>query len=131
MAAVRYIVSSIEPAIDFYRDALGFDVKMQSDGFAALTRDDLTLFLNVPGAGSAGKAGGEPKPGGWSRFQIATDNLDALIKKLKDRGLSFRGEIASAPAGRQILLEDPSGNVIELFERAVADTRRQPELQDV
>ena len=118
MAAVRYIVSDMQKSVGFYHDTLGFDVKMEGEGFAALSRDDLTLFLNVPGAGSAGKAGGNPQPGGWSRFQIETDDLDGFISKLKRSDASFRGEIAEAPAGRQILLEDPSGNVVELFERA-------------
>jgi catechol 2,3-dioxygenase-like lactoylglutathione lyase family enzyme len=118
MAAVRYIVSDIQQSVAFYRELLGFEVKMQADGFAALSRDDLTVFLNVPGAGSAGKAGGNPQPGGWSRFQIATDDLDHLVKTLGARDASFRGEIATAPAGRQILVEDPSGNIVELFEPA-------------
>ncbi len=118
MAAVRYIVSEIQSSVEFYRDLLEFDVKKEGDGFAALARDDLTLFLNVPGAGSAGKAGGDPHPGGWSRFQIGTDDLDRLIHRLRSRNASFRGDVAEARAGRQILLEDPSGNVVELFEPA-------------
>ena len=85
---------------------------------AALTRDDLTLFLNVPGAGSAGKAGGDPHPGGWSRFQIETPDLDSMVQHLRDANAAFRGEIAAGAGGRQILVEDPSGNVVELFERA-------------
>jgi catechol 2,3-dioxygenase-like lactoylglutathione lyase family enzyme len=116
MASVRYIVSDIAPCVAFYRDHLGFVVDMQADGFAALSRDDLRLFLNVPGAGSAGKAGTHPEPGGWNRFQIETHDLDALVKSLRDGGASFRGDIASGGGGRQILLEDPSGNVVELFE---------------
>lgn len=118
MAAVRYIVSDIPESVKFYRDTLGFDLKKEGEGFAALARDDLTLFLNVPGAGSAGKAGGDPRPGGWSRFQIETDDLDGLIDRVRTKDASFRGEIAEARAGRQILLEDPSGNVVELFEYA-------------
>jgi hypothetical protein len=86
--------------------------------FAALKRDDLTLFLNIPGAGSAGEAGGNPEPGGWNRFQIETGDLDATIAELRGKDARFRGEIASGAGGRQILLLDPSGNVVELFERA-------------
>src|SRR5690349_13711502 len=112
MASVRYIVADVDRCVDFYRDRLGFAVKMQAEGFAALSRDDLRLFLNVPGAGSAGNAGGHPEPGGWSRFMIETDNLDAILKPLRAAGASFRGDIASGAGGRQILLEDPSGNVI-------------------
>ena len=123
MAAVRYIVDDIEKSIAFYRDALGFEVKMQAEGFGALSRDDLILFINVPGAGSAGKAGGSPAPGGWSRFQIETADLDAMIAGLRKRAVRFRGDIATGAGGRQILVEDPSGNVIELFERAKAPHR--------
>jgi catechol 2,3-dioxygenase-like lactoylglutathione lyase family enzyme len=116
MPAVRYIVSDIAASVAFYRDVLGFEVKMDvAPRFAALHRDGLTLFLNVPGAGSAGKAGGDPQPGGWNRFQIETDDLEASIEELKAKGATFKGGIAEG-AGRQILLLDPSGNVLELFE---------------
>jgi catechol 2,3-dioxygenase-like lactoylglutathione lyase family enzyme len=119
MASVRYIVDDVDEAVEFYRDLLGFSVKMHNPSkFAALWRDDLRLLLNAPGAGSAGKAGGDPRPGGWSRFQIETEDLDGLIVRLREAGAGFRGELAEAGAGRQILLEDPSGNVVELFEYA-------------
>ena len=121
MAAVRYIVSDIAACVAFYRDVLGFTVNMDAaPQFAALSRDDLTLFLNIPGAGSAGKAGGNPEPGGWNRFQIETDDLDATIAELRGKSARFRGEIAGGAGGRQILVEDPSGNVVEVFERAEA-----------
>jgi catechol 2,3-dioxygenase-like lactoylglutathione lyase family enzyme len=116
MAAVRYIVEDIDKAVEFYRDLLGFAVEMHQPGkFASLKREDLNLFLNAPGAGSAGKAGGDPKPGGWARFMIITTELDQMISELKSKGARFRGQIAEG-AGRQILVEDPSGNVVELFE---------------
>jgi catechol 2,3-dioxygenase-like lactoylglutathione lyase family enzyme len=119
MASVRYIVNDIDTCVEFYRERLGFSVEKHNPGkFAELSLDDLHLFLNVPGAGSAGKAGGNPQPGGWSRFMIITPDLDGLIEKLRTMGSKFRGDIAEAGAGRQILLEDPSGNVIELFEYA-------------
>ena len=119
MASVRYIASDIDKSVDFYRDRLGFEVEKHNPGkFAELTHDDLHLFLNAPGAGSAGKAGGHPQPGGWSRFMIVTKDLDATIDELRDAGATFRGDIAEAGAGRQILLQDPSGNVIELFQPA-------------
>ena len=111
-----------DAATTFYRDVLGFEVKMDAaPQFAALQREDLTLFLNIPGAGSAGKAGGNPEPGGWNRFQIETDDLDAEIAQLRGKDAKFRGSVAWGAGGRQILLEDPSGNVVELFERAKAD----------
>ncbi len=116
MAAVRYIVADIAACVAFYRDVLGFEVKIDAaPRFAALSRGDLTLFLNIPGAGSAGKAGGNPEPGGWNRFQLETDDLEAAIEELRGKGAQFRGEIAEG-AGRQILLVDPSGNLVELFE---------------
>jgi catechol 2,3-dioxygenase-like lactoylglutathione lyase family enzyme len=119
MASVRYIANDIDAAVIFYRDRLGFAVEKHNPGkFAQLQREDLHLFLNAPGAGSAGKAGGHPQPGGWSRFMIVTRDLDAMIAELRAAGASFRGDIAVGGAGRQILLEDPSGNVVELFEYA-------------
>jgi catechol 2,3-dioxygenase-like lactoylglutathione lyase family enzyme len=119
MASVRYIATEIDKSVDFYRDLLGFSVEKHNPGkFAELTRDDLHLFLNAPGAGSAGKAGGHPEPGGWSRFMVVTEDLDGTIAGLREAGAHFRGGIAEAGAGRQILLEDPSGNAVELFEYA-------------
>ena len=83
---------------------------------AALLRDELILYLSAPGAGSGGQAGGDPKPGGWNRFMVVTNELDVLIERLRRAGARFRGDISDGGAGRAILLEDPSGNVIELFE---------------
>lgn len=117
-ASVRYIVNDVDASIEFYRDRLGFEVEMHpAPGFAGLRHDDLTLFLNEPGAGGAGEAGGDPTPGGWNRFRIETDDLGMLIDEL-DAGVSFRGDRVEGKGGSQILVEDPSGNVIELFERA-------------
>lgn len=117
---VRYIVKSVDKAIEFYQKHLGFNVVMHpAPGFAALSKGNLTLFLNEPGIGSAGQAasdGSMPEPGGWSRFQIMIPDLDAEIKRLESEGASFKTGINTGAGGRQILLEDPSGNVIELFE---------------
>lgn len=119
MASVRYIANDIDKSVDFYRDRLGFTVAKHNPGkFAEMKLEDLNLFLNAPGAGSAGIAGGTPQPGGWNRFMIVTDDLDGKIDELREAGASFRGDVAEAGAGRQILLQDPSGNVIELFEYA-------------
>ena len=117
MASVRYIVSDVDEAVAFYRDNLDFKIDKHNPGkFAALLRDDLTLYLSAPGAGSGGQAGGDPKPGGWNRFMIVIDQVDALIERLRRAGAKFRGDISEGGAGRAILLEDPSGNVVELFE---------------
>ena len=119
MVSIRYIVSDVGESVAFYRDRLGFRVDMHpAPGFAALSRGDLHLFLNAPGAGGAGKAGGTPQPGGWNRFQIETDDLEALTRELRETGASFRGDIVTGKGGRQILLEDPSSNLVELFEPA-------------
>jgi catechol 2,3-dioxygenase-like lactoylglutathione lyase family enzyme len=117
MASVRYIVENVDRSVEFYRDRLGFRVDMHNPGkFAALERDDLTLYLSAPGAGSGGTAGSIPAPGGWNRFMVVTQDIDSVIGRLSDAGAKFRGEISEAGAGRARLLEDPSGNLIELFE---------------
>jgi catechol 2,3-dioxygenase-like lactoylglutathione lyase family enzyme len=117
MASVRYIVADVDAAVAFYQENLDFRIDKHNPGkFAALLRDDLTLYLSAPGAGSGGQAGGIPKPGGWNRFMIVTKELDALIERLHRADARFRGELSDGGAGRAILLEDPSGNVIELFE---------------
>jgi catechol 2,3-dioxygenase-like lactoylglutathione lyase family enzyme len=119
--SVRYIVDDVDKAIEFYRDRLGFEVVMHpAPNFAALSRGDLQLFLNAPGAGGGGQAGGMPTPGGWNRFQLKVDDLTALIARLVDEGVSFRGELVEGKGGNQILVEDPSGNPIELFQAAEA-----------
>ena len=115
--SVRYIVDDVDEAIRFYGENLGFEVDMNpAPGFAALSKDGLRLYLNAPGAGSAGIAGGTPEPGGWNRFQLTVDDLDKRINELRGSGARFRGDIAEGAGGRQILLEDPSGNLVELFE---------------
>ena len=125
MASVRYIVTDVDGSLEFYRDQLGFEVEMYNPGkFAALVRDDLTLYLSAPGAGSGGTAGGSPEPGGWNRFMLVTDDINALVGQLSNAGAKFKGEISEAGAGRARLLKDPSGNLIELFEfkKETADT---------
>lgn len=117
---IRYIVNSVEDAIAFYTEKLGFKVDIHpAPGFAALSKDNLKLFLNQPGAGGAGqtmKDGAVPAPGGWNRFQIETDNLENLVRELKSKGASFRSEVINGQGGKQALLQDPSANLIELFE---------------
>jgi catechol 2,3-dioxygenase-like lactoylglutathione lyase family enzyme len=118
---VRYFVDDVDEAIDFYCNRLGFRVDLPvAPGFAGLAKDDLRLLLHEPGAGGAGKAGGIPKPGGWNRFQIIATALDETVERLAAQGVKFRGEIVEGPGGRQILIEDPSGNPVELFQPRTA-----------
>lgn len=118
--SVRYIVADVDEAISFYTEHLGFQVDMHpAPGFAAISRGDLQLFLNRPGAGGAGQAmpdGRVPEPGGWNRIQIEVEDLEATVEKLKAAGAKFRNEIVIGNGGNQILLNDPSGNPIELFQ---------------
>ncbi len=122
MASVRYIVDDVDAAISFYTDALGFKVDAHpAPGFAAISRGDLTLLINKPGAGGAGQSmpdGRQPAPGGWNRVQIETDDLAKMVDRLRAAGRRFRNDIVEGMGGKQILLEDPSGNLIELFEPA-------------
>lgn len=117
---VRYIVRDVDTAIPFYTDMLGFKVEMHpAPGFASLSRGDLQLLLNRPGAGGAGQAMPDsqlPAPGGWNRIQIEVEDLEATVAKLKGAGGRFRNDIVTGNGGKQILIEDPSGNPIELFQ---------------
>jgi catechol 2,3-dioxygenase-like lactoylglutathione lyase family enzyme len=118
--SVRYIVTDVDAAIAFYTEHLGFQVDMHpAPGFAAISRGNLQLLLNRPGAGGAGQTmpdGQMPTPGGWNRIQIEVEDLEAIVEKLKAAGASFRNEIVIGNGGKQILLNDPSGNPIELFQ---------------
>src|SRR5690242_7086422 len=97
MASVRYIVTDVDAAVEFYRDILDFKLDKHNPGkFAALLREELTLYLSAPGAGSGGQAGGDPKPGGWNRFMVVTQDADALIARLRRAGARFRGKSARA-----------------------------------
>jgi catechol 2,3-dioxygenase-like lactoylglutathione lyase family enzyme len=117
---VRYIVNDVDAAIPFYTDMLGFKLEIHpAPGFASLSRGDLLLLLNQPGAGGAGQAipgGQRPAPGGWNRVQIEVEDLEEIVQKLKKTGARFRNEIVTGNGGKQILVEDPSGNAIELFQ---------------
>lgn len=122
--SVRYIVDDVDAAVKFYVDHFNFDVEMQpAPGFAMLSRGRLRLLLNAPGAGGAGRAAADdavPAPGGWGRFQITTDDLDATVDRLRRGGVTFRTDLVEGKGGRQVLVEDPAGNPIELFEPADA-----------
>ena len=118
--SVRYIVDDVEEAIAFYAGRLSFSVELNpAPGFAVLSRGDLRLLLNEPGAGGAGQPmpdGREPESGGWNRIQLEVDDLAGEVGAIRDAGARFRNEIVEGRGGNQILLEDPSGNPIELLE---------------
>ena len=119
--AVRYIVDDVDAAVAFYCHQLGFrEVMHPAPAFAMLTRNDLRLYLSAPGGlGGGGQAmpdGTVPRPGGWNRFQIEVDDLDATVDRLRAAGVRFRSDIIVGVGGRQILADDPSGNPVELFE---------------
>lgn len=120
MTTVRYIASDVATTAQFYADHLDFTIDMQpAPGFAMLSRGDLRLLLNAPGAGGAGQAaldGSVPAPGGWARFQLEVDDLEATVASLQAAGATFRTGVIHGNGGDQALLEDPSGNVVELFQ---------------
>jgi catechol 2,3-dioxygenase-like lactoylglutathione lyase family enzyme len=124
MVSVRYITDDVDAAVDFYAERLGFHLEMRpGPGFAELSRGDLRLLLNRPGAGGAGQPmpdGRRPEPGGWNRIQIEVSDLEREVEALREAGASFRNDIVAGRGGSQILLEDPAGNLIELFQPAGA-----------
>ena len=121
MAQVRYMVDDVEQAIVFYTRALGFRLEQQfGPAFAIVALDDLRLWLAGPKA-SASKPmpdGAQPAAGGWNRIVVTVEDLDAKVAGLRETGAHFRNDIVTGPGGRQILLEDPAGNPIELFQPA-------------
>lgn len=119
MAVVRYIVSDVGKSLEFYIEHLGFEKGEQwGSAFAAVHRGDLELWLAGPETSAARPMpdGRQPQPGGWNRLVLEVEDLEALVAQLKKAGAKFRNEIVSGPGGQQVLLEDPSGNVIELFQ---------------
>jgi catechol 2,3-dioxygenase-like lactoylglutathione lyase family enzyme len=121
MVGVRYIVNDVDAAIDFYCGRLGFhEVMHPAPSFAMLSRGELRLALSAPGGGPGGGAampdGTLPEPGGWNRFQLEVSDLAAQVDELRRHGTRFRSDIIEGVGGKQIVLEDPSGNPVELFE---------------
>jgi catechol 2,3-dioxygenase-like lactoylglutathione lyase family enzyme len=119
--SVRYIVDNVDAAIAFYTQRLSFTVDARpAPGFAILSRGDLRLLLNTPsGPGGAAQPmpdGRKPEPGGWNRIQLQVDDLNSLVETLRNAGAHFRNDVVSGFGGKQILLDDPAGNPIELFE---------------
>ena len=119
--SVRYFVTDVDAAIEFYCEQLGFHEDMHpAPAFAMLSRGDLRLLLSSPGGGPGGGAampdGTMPEPGGWNRFALEVSDLEGLVRTLREHGVQFRNEIVNGVGGKQILAEDPSGNPVELFE---------------
>jgi catechol 2,3-dioxygenase-like lactoylglutathione lyase family enzyme len=128
---VRYIVNDVDAAIAFYTNHLGFRLEMHpAQAFAMLSRGDLRLVLSAPnpmgGGGQAMPDGTKPTPGGWNRFAIEVDDLPATVEALRAAGAHFRNQIVTGVGGRQILVEDPSGNPIELFQPTISEARLNP-----
>jgi catechol 2,3-dioxygenase-like lactoylglutathione lyase family enzyme len=126
--SVRYIVDDVERAIDFYCGQLGFhEVMHPAETFAMLSHGDLRLVLSAPGGGPGGGQampdGTLPTAGGWNRFQLEVEDIEALVGRLRDQGVRFRNDIITGVGGKQVLLEDPAGNPVELFEPTAPEAR--------
>jgi catechol 2,3-dioxygenase-like lactoylglutathione lyase family enzyme len=124
---VRYMVDDVQAAIDFYTSHLGFTLRSSAaPAFADVTRGNLRLLLAGP-ASSAGRPmpdGAKPGPGGWNRIHFIVPDIGSEVARLRAEGVSFRNEIVTGPGGKQILVEDPAGNVVELFEPAFSSPAR-------
>ena len=125
---VRYIVYDVDAAIEFYTKELGFNLETHpAVAFAMLSRGDLRLVLSAPnlaaGGGQSLPDGTKPQPGGWNRFSIQVNDLEATVERLRKAGAHFRNDIVVGVGGKQIILEDPSGNPVELFEPVLPEAR--------
>lgn len=115
---LRYMVHDVQQAVDWYVATLGFETLLASPAFGSVQRGNLRLLLSGK-ASSAGRPmpdGRQPEPGGWTRFQVIVDDIEAEVSRLKALGVAFRNEVLSGPGGSQVLIEDPSGNVVEIFQ---------------
>jgi catechol 2,3-dioxygenase-like lactoylglutathione lyase family enzyme len=122
MVSVRYMVDDVEASVAFYTKFLGFKVLSQFPPFADVARGKLRLLLSGP-ASSAGRPmpdGARPVPGGWNRIHLIIEDIEAEVARLREAGVPFRNDIVEGPGGKQILLQDPSGNVVELFQPAAS-----------
>jgi catechol 2,3-dioxygenase-like lactoylglutathione lyase family enzyme len=121
LARVRYVIDDVAAAVDFYTTHLGFTVDIDAaPAFAAVVRDPLQLLLAGPMSSAARPMpdGATPVPGGWNRIQLVVDDISAEVARLRAAGVPFRNDIISGPGGQQILVQDPAGNVVELFQPA-------------
>jgi catechol 2,3-dioxygenase-like lactoylglutathione lyase family enzyme len=136
--SVRYIVNDIDAAIDFYTTHLGFELQMHpNDLFAMLVRAYLRLVLVKPVGPEGPAGGGAPmpdgrmqEPGGWNRFSIEIPDLAATVEELRSSGARFRNDVVTGVGGKQIIIEDPSGNPVELFEPILPEARLSPPMQE-
>ena len=122
MVSVRYMVDDVEKAVAFYTNVLDFEVLNAFPAFADVARGNLRVLLSGPNS-SAGRPmpdGAKPGPGGWNRIHLIVDDIEAEVARLRGAGARFRNDILEGPGGKQVLLQDPSGNVIELFQPAAA-----------
>jgi catechol 2,3-dioxygenase-like lactoylglutathione lyase family enzyme len=131
-ASVRYLVYDVDAAIDFYCRRLGFNQIMHPvPAFAMLSLGQLRLVLTVPGSGPGGGQampdGTTPAPGGWNRIQLEVEDLDVTVAALREAGVAFRSDIITGVGSKQVLIEDPSGNPIELFEATIPEAKTAPE----
>lgn len=128
--SIRYIVDDVDEAIAFYTDALGFtEVMHPAPAFAMLQRGDLRLVLSAPGGGPGGGQavnGTLPTPGGWNRFALEVEDLEGFVAPLREAGATFRGDIVTGVGGKQVIVEDPSGNPVELFQPTIEEARLAP-----
>ena len=126
MVNVRYMVDDVPAAVAFYTGHLGFTLRFSAaPAFADVTRGNLRLLLAGPGS-SAGRPmpdGRKPQPGGWNRIHLIVPDIAAEVARLRTEGVSFRNDVVTGPGGKQILVEDPAGNVVELFEPASTPAR--------
>jgi catechol 2,3-dioxygenase-like lactoylglutathione lyase family enzyme len=119
---VRYMVNDVQESVDWYAGHFGFSVVISSPAFGSVERGRLRLLLSGK-ASSAGRPmpdGRQPEPGGWNRFQFIVDDIAAEVERLRGRGVTFRNDVVTGPGGAQILVEDPSGNIVEVFQPAAA-----------
>ena len=118
MAAVRYFVDDVDAVLEFYTESLGFELENRWPPFAILSKGDLRLWVSGPQTSAARPMpdGRQPEPGGWNRIVVIVDDLASFADDLKEKGVTFRGELIDGVGGKQLLIEDPSGNPVELFE---------------